>query len=240
VILIELFTSQGCATCPEAERLLGRLEEQARGAVVGLAYHVDSFDHLGWRDPFGSAEWSRRHGRYALARGTDAYTPQAVVDGGASVPGGDFGALRPLLVGAARRPAGRLEVRATLEADGTARLAVDAALPAELASARLDLMVAVRESALETPVRRGENAGRSLREDRVVRQLKRVARLGEGAPGGRFETGIRLSDGWNRAELEFAVFLQDPRDLSIHGAAIAALEHRPPGAQPSGGSKSPN
>src|SRR6185369_16506868 len=83
-VVVELFTSQGCSSCPPADELLGRIahDPALRGHVIPLAFHVDYWDHLGWRDPFSSPEWSKRQLDYVRAMElTGAYTPQAVVSG---------------------------------------------------------------------------------------------------------------------------------------------------------------
>ncbi len=82
-VLVELFTSQGCSSCPPADRLLGALPGEVDGVqVLPLAFHVDYWDDLGWRDPFSSAEWTARQNRYAHALGAGRiYTPQLVVHG---------------------------------------------------------------------------------------------------------------------------------------------------------------
>src|SRR5262245_36103103 len=85
-VVVALFTSQGCATCPPADRLLTELGKTSPGRVVPLAYHVDYWNRLGWSDPFSKAEWSRRQEMYARAwRSERVYTPQAVVDGASDV-----------------------------------------------------------------------------------------------------------------------------------------------------------
>src|SRR4030095_5716729 len=94
-VVVELFTSEGCSSCPPADALLARMDETqpVEGAeVVALAQHVDYWNHLGWSDPFSSREASERQGAYSQAFGHDGvYTPQMVVDGRAEFPGGKSG-----------------------------------------------------------------------------------------------------------------------------------------------------
>src|SRR3954454_13978052 len=83
-VVVELFTSQGCSSCPPADALIHDIttDPAMRGRVIPLAFHVDYWDSLGWRDPFSSAEWTQRQARYARTmRLSSAYTPQAVVNG---------------------------------------------------------------------------------------------------------------------------------------------------------------
>lgn len=227
-VVVELFTSQGCATCPPADRLLAALGREAGGKVVPLAFHVDSWNHAGWTDPFSDAAWSRRHSFYARALRTDgAYTPQAVVNGSVAVVGSDEAALRAAIAAAARQPAVELGLALTVE-PAEVRAEVTVEVPPALSDRKLDLMLAVFETGLETPVRRGENGGRTLRDDYVVRHLARVARLaptaGEGPGTRRHSAVVRLAADWNRARLGLAAFVQDPRTLAIQGGVARELE----------------
>src|SRR5688572_22165851 len=84
-VLVELFTSQGCSSCPPADKLLSALrsDPQMAGRVIPLAFHVDYWNRIGWEDPFSSAQWTGRQQRYAraLGNGSRVYTPQLVVNG---------------------------------------------------------------------------------------------------------------------------------------------------------------
>lgn len=192
-----------------------------------LAFHVDSWNHAGWTDPFSDAAWSRRQASYARTlRSEGAYTPQAIIDGSVAMVGSDEAALRAAIAAAARQPAGEIGLSLTVEpAEVRSDLTVE--LPLALRDRKLDLMLAVFETGLETPVHRGENGGRTLRDDYVVRSLTRVARLspsaGEGHDTRRHSATVRLSADWNRARLGLAAFLQDPRTLAIHGSVAREL-----------------
>lgn len=224
-VVVELFTSQGCSTCPPADRLIGRLQRESGGRVIPLAFHVDSWNHQGWADPFSNPAWTRRHAAYARAlRAEGVYTPQAVVDGAREVLGSDADRLQAAIAEAAARPAADVRLRWT-SVSPHAVAQIEIFLPPVLRDRKLDLQVAVFESGLETPVRRGENGGKVLRDDCVVRAMHRVARLsGDGRPGkqgGSFEIELRRSPEWRAENLGVAAFLQDPRTLSIHGAGAA-------------------
>ncbi len=227
-VVVELFTSQGCSSCPPADRLLAALADEADGRVVALAFHVDSWNHAGWTDPFSNAAWTRRHAAYARAlRSEGAYTPQAIVNGAVEALGTDAVALRAAIAAAAARPAAQL----ALELEPVARnvlVRVAVELPQALTDRKLDLLLAVYETGLETAVGRGENGGRKLRGDYVVRSLDRAGRLPvRGSGPHRFEKVLALGDGWERSRLGVAAFLQDPRTLSMHGARLRGLEQQP-------------
>lgn len=219
-VVLELFTSQGCSSCPPADELLRRIgkEPALRGKVLPLAFHVDYWDALGWRDPFSSRAWSERQTRYAHAFGSDRiYTPQAVVGGRAECVGSNEDEILARLEAALRRPAGRLELRLEPAAGAQGeRLAVTAAPPAGVARA-LDVVLVVYENDLATDVARGENARRRLRDDFVVRRLETLFTLAAGSAGESRAVPLTLDSSWRRAGLGVAVFLQDPRTLETFG-----------------------
>src|SRR6266545_881299 len=113
-VVVELFTSQGCSSCPPADRLLTRLPGSIDGVLVlPLAFHVDYWDDLGWRDPFSSADWTARQKRYAAAiAGGHVYTPQLVVQGREDMVGSDRGAVEDAIRRAAARPPGGATISA--------------------------------------------------------------------------------------------------------------------------------
>lgn len=181
-VLLELFTSEGCSSCPPADaasvRLAGSLTSGAR--VVVLAHHVDYWDRLGWPDPFSSAEATARQRSYA-ALGGGSYTPQAVIDGQAETVGS-----RPLdgaLGDAARRPHVPVEL---VRKDGSLAIKVgplpDASEP--------ELVVAVVQDRAQVRAERGENAGRTLEHAGIVRSLRVLGGLPAG--GVTKETPIAL------------------------------------------------
>lgn len=218
-VLVELFTSQGCASCPPADSLLAQLGEEHGDEIVPLAFHIDGWNHLGWTDPFSSAAWTRRQAAYTRELEATPYTPQAVVGGGAEVLGSDERAIRAAVAAAADEPQGELSL-SLVPAESEVGVTVEVALPSALRDRKLNLMVAVFESGLVTPVERGENGGATLHNDYVVRRLERAGRLRPGDPArSRHSVDLELDKDWRPAELGIAAFLQDPRSLRVHGAA---------------------
>ena len=226
-VVVELFTSQGCSSCPPADRLLARLGEEDPRGVVALAFHVDYWNYIGWTDPFSSAAWSERQRRYArtLESGR-VYTPQVVVDGGVHCVGSDEERVRREIERAARRSAAGEVALALGAANGhRLELEVTARVRHGAEGERWQAMVALFESGLVTSVPRGENAGRSLGNSRVVRRLTEAFSLPARAGAARSEKiELELEEGWKRRNLGVAVFLQDPVTLRIHGAAVRYLE----------------
>ena len=177
--VVELFTSQGCSSCPPADAFLGELAK--RPDVIALGFHIDYWDYIGWKDPFAQPEFTNRQRDYARALGARyVYTPQMVVDGVSHTTGSAVDAVERLI--ATRRNAPKVSVRLTREPDGD--------IAVEISSADFggpaDVWFVGFERTRSTEVRRGENSGRRLTNYRVVRKLTRLG-------------------GWNRAATTFTV-----------------------------------
>jgi hypothetical protein len=226
-VVVELFTSQGCMTCPPADQILSGLGQQNSGRVIPLAFHVDFWNQLGWKDPFSRHAWTARQEAYSRSlRVGRIYTPQAVVNGRTEMVGSDANRLVSAITTEAARPAAAigLELEPS-ESRVSVRAQVD--LPEELQGRKLDLMVALFETGLVTAVGRGENGGKTLHNDYVVRELVRVGRLAaKGLPKTQHSTDIELEKGWDRSKLGVAAFVQDPSTLEIQGASSALLGSR--------------
>jgi hypothetical protein len=226
VAVVELFTSQGCSSCPPADRLLSKLSQDARfrGKVIPLSFHVDYWNSIGWQDPFSSARWSDRQKAYAgrVFHSNRIYTPQVVVNGHAECVGNSEGEVLGRISDAlATEPAGRVSL--TVEPptpDGHLKVKVGAKLARAAGPGGLDLWVAVYESGLSTEVKAGENASRLLRNDRVVRRLEKAFTL-PGAAGSEKsgELVLGIDKRWKPGALGVAAFLQDSATLAIQGAA---------------------
>jgi hypothetical protein len=229
-VVVELFTSQGCSSCPPADRLLSRLggDPKMAGRVIPLAFHVDYWDSIGWRDPFDAPRWSQRQEAYArqVFRSNRIYTPQLVVDGRTECVGSQEGDVQRRIAEAlAAPPAGRVTLAVDRPTpDGHLRVQVGAKLARTVAKGDLDLWVAVWETGLVTPVGAGENASRTLRNDFVVRRLEKALVLPGTAGAERSgEIILGVDKRWKASELGVAAFLQDPATLQIHGAASRAV-----------------
>lgn len=213
-VVVELFTSQGCSSCPPADRLFSRLD----GDVIALAFHVDYWNHLGWRDPFSDARWSERQRRYSdVFEGGYVYTPQIVVNGRAEAVGSDFRKVSGMLKDAsAVRPGVQLDLAVEPRSESFA-VAVEGLL-GDAATRPASLLVAVTEGGFEVDVKSGENAHRTLRHHHVVRDLQELARLAPGQPSEQTVV-LPVDPAWNRKHLRVVAFVQDPMTLEIHGAA---------------------
>ncbi|HEX6865329.1 MAG TPA: DUF1223 domain-containing protein [Thermoanaerobaculia bacterium] len=216
-VVIELFTSQGCSSCPPADRLLKRL---AGDRVIPLSFHVDYWNYIGWTDPFSSKRWSERQQAYARAfRSNRIYTPQLVVSGRTGLNGSDeAGARKRIAEALAAEPAGRVTLAVEPSQDRL-KVKVGAKL-SRAVEGPLDLWVAVYETGLTTKVGAGENASATLHNDYVVRRLEKALTLpGSAGAADSGEVVLGLDKRWKRERLGVAAFLQDPKTMVIHGAA---------------------
>jgi hypothetical protein len=174
VVVLELFTSEGCSSCPPADDLLSQIAREAREShsrVYPLAFHVDSWNQANWSDPFSSAEYTRREEAYLKAGISDGmYTPQMIVNGAKVAIGSDGPAVRALM-SAAQQTSAPIELTLSVQ-----RVADDLTASVDLssASAGSSLNIAVVERGLVNSVPKGENAGRTLRHENVVRAYKTV------------------------------------------------------------------
>jgi hypothetical protein len=168
-VLVELFTSQGCSSCPAADQLAGLLMTQPNISVVSL--NVDYWDYLGWKDTLAKPEYTKRQMDYAHARGDmDVYTPQMVINGAAHAVGSNQTAVEDAIANARRHaPVAALTARATdkdIMIDGIPKVSGEATLWLMSVSPKVDVKI-----------ERGENAGKSITYSNVARQLIKLGSL---------------------------------------------------------------
>lgn len=229
-VIVELFTSEGCSSCPPADALLSRLDRTqpvAGAEVIPLAMHVDYWNYLGWSDPYSSSSFSERQGEYARAYGKDGvYTPQMIVDGVKEFPGGNSGLAADAIAKAAGTPKAETQITRAAEqpAEGV-RLAISLKdIPKLTEGDAAYVLLAVTESNLSTDVARGENAGRRLAHVGVVRSLTTVGNLADARDGAfNTETVVPLMKSWRRENLRVVVFAQERGSRRILAAASASL-----------------
>src|SRR6266851_2508534 len=192
-VLVELFTSEGCSSCPAADDLLARLvrDQPVRGVeILALSEHVDYWDSLGWRDPYSSPVLTDRQQLSASRlRRAAIYTPQP------EVVGSDEPAARSAAAEAAAQPHGTITARR----NGNA-LHLEAKLPPHRGA---EVLLAAVEDPPAGRVARGENAGRTLSHVRVVRELRRIGAVDQGAWSGEVQLGAR------EARLRLVAFVQE-------------------------------
>lgn len=207
--VVELFTSQGCSSCPPADELLGKLAN--RGDVVALAYHVDYWDYLGWRDTLGSPENTARQRDYAQSLGNNSvYTPQAVINGQHHVNGADGEAV---LLGLKADNDLPIEIKVTRQGES---IAIDAGAATGKA-VRASIILVYFDPPQQVRIGRGENGGRTITYWNAVTSVQAVG-VWRGEPE-RLE--MPLSEIMKKGAGGCAVLLQET-DLGIPGAIIGA------------------
>jgi len=220
-VVVELFSSEGCSSCPSADAVLARLarDQPVPGAeVIALELHVDYWNYLGWTDPFSSAAFSARQQGYAEALGQrGVYTPQMVVDGAAELIGSNEPGARAAVAAAAREP--RTRVVVTRSGDK-----VSIAIPEPSEKGDADVWLAVTEEGLSTAVPRGENRGATLAHGPVVRALTRVTTLAAGSQAAvTKDVDVTVKPGWRREGLRAVAFVQRRGSMRISGAGTVSL-----------------
>ncbi|MGH9844486.1 MAG: DUF1223 domain-containing protein [Blastocatellia bacterium] len=232
-VIVELFTSEGCSSCPPADEVLAKLErtQPVEGAeIIALGEHVDYWNYIGWSDPFSAPVFGQRQGEYAEAFGRDGnYTPQMVVDGRAEFVGSNWNKAVAAIAQAARAPKAEVQITLARKTAGAVSLQVRAGnLPAVTAGDTVDLLLAVTESNLSSNVSRGENAGRKLNHRTVVRQLSPIgsadARQGASISA---ESTVTLAKGWKPENLRAVAFLQERKSRRVIGAGVVNLAGEP-------------
>ncbi len=210
--VVELFTSQGCSSCPPADKMLGDLAK--RGDVLALSFHVDYWDYIGWKDPFARAAYSRRQRAYSRIFGKSyVYTPQMVIHGIAEARGANPQEVSREIKRAGRAP----DKKVALSRDPDGGLEVRIAGVAYPVKAAVWLVFF--DPRRETRVRRGENRGRTMINFNVVRAISRI-----GLWRGRDLTlNIPASAIKARAEGGGAVFIQAEQKGPILGAQRISL-----------------
>ena len=215
--LIELFTSEGCSSCPPADRLLAHLAAEARDSgdpVFTLSFHVDYWNYLGWADPYSDPAFSARQRAYSQALNEGVYTPQMIVNGRRGFVGSDAGKARQALLDALRQPAS-----VTL-AVGVSPVTAEGVLLVSYAAENLPagavVHLAVVERGLSQNVTRGENTGRTLDHENVVRAFETLeARYGK--------VPLTLPEGLNPENTSLIAYAQDVKTMAVLGAVSVDL-----------------
>ena len=220
-IVLELFTSEGCSSCPPADQLLGELIESppAKGiAVIGLSEHVDYWDNLGWRDPFSNALFTKRQSLFARDASADGvYTPQIVVNGEVAVVGSDRAAVKSAIAKTAARPLTEID----LAWKSAKQLTVDVRSGS---AAKGDVvLLAVTQDAASNVVTRGENQGHTLAHVNVTRRLSAIGSIG---PTGGFhgDVTVPVDASWNASALHAVVLVQHGEGGAIRAAGRIGID----------------
>lgn len=228
-VLVELFTSEGCSSCPPADVILQRLDEfqPIPGAqLIILSEHVTYWDHDGWKDPNSSRIFTERQNSYETTLGEkEPYTPQFVIDGAKSVSLEHPQSLEDALTKAKTDPKVALAISG-VEIDPADPMTLRAHLEvaANFDKHSADIYVAVALNRVESQVLRGENGGKRLEHAAVVQQLSKVGKLSKGKPFAE-DVHFRLKSGEKLKDLRIVSFAQESGPGKLVAAAVWQPAH---------------
>ncbi len=225
-VVVELFTSEGCSSCPPADALLARLSEgplDGNIQLIALEEHVDYWNDLGWMDPFSSRDWTSRQNVYSgVLRNGNPYTPQMVVDGTAEFVGSRAQKARQAI----HEAAGKAKIPVTLaqgnaDKPGTGNFSVTVGkLQGPTKRDAAEVWLAITETGLHSAVTRGENAGEDLHHAAVVRSMRKIGEAkADGETSFAGDASVPLQKEWKRENLRAVLFVQEKQSRRILGAA---------------------
>jgi hypothetical protein len=224
-VLVELFTSEGCSSCPPADALLGKLDssQPVPGAqVIVLSEHVDYWNHDGWKDTYSSSFFTDRQGSYGRRFGLHSvYTPQMVIDGASQLNGSDAAKVTRAIEGA--RSHSKIPVRissVSVAKPGALRVHIEVgALPGEVKAGKAGVFIAVALDHAESHVLAGENKGRDIRHVAVAESMEKVGTVEKGKNFDR-EVVVKLKSPGDPANLRLIAFVQEAEGGEVVGASL--------------------
>jgi hypothetical protein len=230
-VILELFTSEGCSTCPPADLLLSDLQNKpvvGSADIIAFEEHVDYWNNGGWTDVFSSHQWTQRQQDYQGAFGRSAdgiYTPQLVVDGNHEVIGSNTTSVLALVVAESKQPKISVKIAPGAPQKGiqtftvTVGSAADSALPADA-----EVLLAVTETGLHSAVTAGENSGKALQHAAVLRRMDKIGAIRAKSNTFSGEAKVKFDSSWKRENLRIVAFVQDKKSRHVLGAAEIRVE----------------
>jgi len=215
--LVELFTSEGCSSCPPADQLVAKIEKEVKDRPVYiLAYHVDYWNNPSWKDAFSSADYSKRQREYAsFLHVQSVYTPQIVVNGRMEFVGSEESVLRGAITGNLKKEQGT-QFNLNIASDSKDQATV------KYTTGKIDkntvLYIAVVQKNAQTKVGGGENGGHTLSHVQIVRKLQRISLKGDSG-----DTKLALPKGFDKQNWEIIGFLQNATTGEVTGAVKATI-----------------
>jgi hypothetical protein len=215
VAVLELFTSQGCSSCPPADRLLGTYTSKEN--VIPVSYHVDYWDHLGWRDPYSSKFYTQRQYNYASALKADVYTPQLIINGQTEMVGGDAAKIASTVQEILnQQPEALLTIKNAKVADGN----LDISFTASGRTDHSQLNVVLVEKKTITKINAGENGGATLTDYNIARNFKSISHV----INGDNTASIEIPPSPDYHNLLLVLFLQQKDNDRIIAASESNLQ----------------
>jgi hypothetical protein len=213
--VIELFTSEGCSSCPAADETIIKLAKEFPEHVYFLGYHVDYWNYIGWKDEFSNADYTKKQNRYAEVLGLSSiYTPQVVVNGEKEFVGSKESQLKTTIQEALKGPASSA-IELNAKKNGEDNITVSYKVTN---AGKTLLNIALVQLKATTNVKRGENSGHQLNHINVVRELRTIA-IDKDANA---SVDFKIPSGLTSMDVRLIAFIQDRNSLKITGATIAA------------------
>ena len=211
--VVELFTSEGCSSCPPADDLVAGLPKNYPSGVYILSFHVDYWDRLGWKDPFSRADYTLRQKHYAEVLNLNSlYTPQVIVNGKTEMVGSDANRLQEAITDELAHT-NNPPIEATAHSADDKTVTVDYTLPGKSQGTFLAALVQLQAS---TAVKNGENAGKQLHHADVVRDLKSAGK-------NKGSLTLAIPAGLTAKDCRVVVFIQDKENLQVGGARLVDI-----------------
>ena len=215
--VVELFTSEGCSSCPPADEVMIKLSREFPDHVYFLGYHVDYWDYIGWKDEFAGTEYTKRQNRYAEVFSlTSIYTPQVIVNGEKELVGSRENQLRTAIQEDLK---GQVSSVIELNAKKTNEESITVSYKIT-GSENIILNIALVQLKASSNVKRGENKGHQLNHINVVRELKTIAIT----KNVNDPVGLKIPPGLPAKDLKVIAFIQNDKNMKITGATETAIQ----------------
>lgn len=229
-VVVELFTSEGCSSCPPVDTFLRKVDDlqPIKGVeVIGLEEHVDYWNQDGWVDPYSSLEWTGRQQAYVMKfKDKSPFTPQLIVGGAQEMVGSNTVAIFNAIRAAAERENVQVSIQpGAADGNDARQFAIRVAgTPGAAKVSKADVWLAVAEDGLQMQVTGGENSGRTLQHALVIRSLQKIGSLSDKAGAGfTADPRVKFKSNWNKSNLRVVVFVQDHKSLRIVGAGSSKV-----------------
>lgn len=210
--VVELFTSEGCSSCPPADALIAKVQRESAGkSIYILAYHVDYWNRLGWKDAFSDAAYSQRQRGYSQRLKSEVYTPQAIVNGRTEFVGSEENSLRKAMENGLQKVS---KTEIALKGMKTTGKMIELQYSVDGETKNTSLLVALVEKNATSKIERGENAGRTVAHVQIVRKLQVVNLSGHG----NWIVAIPAPSDFNNENWETIAFAQNNSNGEITGA----------------------
>ncbi len=214
IVVLELFTSQGCSSCPPADRLLATYAN--REDIAALSFHVDYWNKLGWKDPFSDQLFTERQGNYASSSGSSVYTPQIIINGEKEMVGSEENKIKATIKQFQKQQTASQIIISEIKT-GDNKISVTYSVKGKLNNSVVN--IALVQNKITTSIKAGENHGVTLTNYNVVRNFKTMSSIA----AEKNETTIDMISGIDKKDCSIILYLQDVSSNKIYAAAKSPL-----------------